>query len=345
MLETVNLIQSYFNQSPDGILLFKNDDLIIANQPAQQLLEAFKINADYLLQIGKNAWEQQRHDDCANCAIKLSLQAATVPITFHSVNSTAHYSLIYKPLNLQRGIFSVTLENREQQGRISQVEQQRTLNQYINEAHEKERQKISQDLHDSIAQGIYSTLMGINRLSNRHDLSEAEVHQLGMNLEKQLRNILSEVKGMALDIRPSVLDSFGLVPAIKALAARTQANTGVKINVIATTDVNLAANIQNILYRISQESINNAIKHADPSEINVILTKHHSYFQLEVLDNGRGFDTNKARTFNGHSLGLMNMNERVKSFNGAFTIKSEINRGTSVKVQFPYNDASKETVS
>lgn len=270
----------------------------------------------------------------------------TVPIVFHANAAPIHYSLIYKPLDYQQDIFSITVENREQQGRISQVEQQRTLNQYINEAHEKERQKISQDLHDSVAQGIYSAIMGINRLSNQRNLTDQEVEQLGQSLEQQLRATLSEIKGMALDIRPSVLDSFGLIPAIKALAKRIQASTGIKINVISSvSEINLHTNIQNVLYRISQESINNAIKHADPTEINIIITKHNNYFQLEVLDNGKGFNTSKNEGFNGHSLGLMNMNERVKSFNGAFSIKSKINVGTSVQVRFPYNDVNKDMVN
>ncbi|MBB1078891.1 sensor histidine kinase [Limosilactobacillus sp. STM2_1] len=346
MLETAEWIREYFNQAPNAILLFKNDELLISNRPAQRLISLFRVNPDYLLQVSKNAWEQQKGDDCANCAIKSKMTDVTVPIIFHANSTPAHYSLIYKPLNRQQDIFSITIENREHQGRISQVEQQRTLNQYINEAHEKERQKISQDLHDSVAQGIYSAIMGINRLSKQSNLTEQEVQQLGQNLEDQLRATLGEIKRMALDIRPSVLDNFGLIPAIKALAKRTQASTGIKINVISSvSEVKLPANIQNVLYRISQESINNAIKHAAPSEINIIITKHNNYFQLEVLDNGKGFDTSKNKEFNGHSLGLMNMNERVKGFNGAFSIKSKINAGTSVQVRFPYNDVNKDMVN
>ena len=342
VLETANWIQKYFNQSPDAIFLFKNDDLLVSNEPAQRLVTMLNLDVNYLLQIGKNAWSQLENDDCASCLIKKRLKGAAVPITFHS-NATHpfHFSMVYRPLDDKENVFALTLENREQQQRLSQVEEHRILNQYVNEAHEKERQKISQDLHDSVAQGIYAAIMGIQRLATVQNQRNTEQFQsMSAAIEKQLQTTLKEIKGLALDIRPSVLDNFGLIPAIKALAKRLQNSTGITIDVIALTSAEkLQKNIQNVLYRITQEAINNAIKHAHSTEISIIVTDHNSYLQLEILDNGIGFDIDQHSGFNGHSLGLMNMNERVKAYNGAFTITSKINKGTTVKVKFPYNNA------
>ncbi|MRN06774.1 sensor histidine kinase [Lactobacillus sp. 0.1XD8-4] len=346
MLETANWVQTYFNQSPDAIFLFKNDDLLVSNQPAQQLIASLKLNVDYLLRMGKNAWSQHEKDNCASCLIKGRLNRATIPVVFNQDSPHPfHFSLIYQPLSASQNIIALTLENREQQQRISQVEQQRILNQYISEAHEKERQKISQDLHDSIAQEVYSAIIGVHRLATQPNCDSQRVQKISTAVEKQLRATLMEIKNMALNIRPSVLDNFGLIPAIKGLAKRVQASTGIRINVVALTSAdNLSANVQNVLYRISQEAINNAVKHANPTEINIIMTNHHNYIKLEVLDNGTGFDSNYQASFNGHSLGLMNMNERVKAYNGAFIITSKINKGTTVKVEFPYNNLNKDQV-
>ncbi|AGR65161.1 hypothetical protein N134_05470 [Limosilactobacillus reuteri TD1] len=183
--------------------------------------------------------------------------------------------------------------------------------------------------------------MGIQRLATVQNQRNTEQFQsMSAAIEKQLQTTLKEIKGLALDIRPSVLDNFGLIPAIKALAKRLQNSTGITIDVIALTSAEkLQKNIQNVLYRITQEAINNAIKHAHSTEISIIVTDHSSYLQLEILDNGIGFDIDQHSGFNGHSLGLMNMNERVKAYNGAFTITSKINKGTTVKVKFPYNNA------
>ena len=90
MLETANWIQKYFNQSPDAIFLFKNDDLLVSNEPAQRLVTMLNLDVNYLLQIGKNAWSQLENDDCASCLIKKRLTGATVPITFHS-NAGIHF--------------------------------------------------------------------------------------------------------------------------------------------------------------------------------------------------------------------------------------------------------------
>lgn len=142
---------------------------------------------------------------------------------------------------------------------------------------------------------------------------------------------------MALDLRPSVLDSFGIGAAFKALANRLEENTGITINVIdRSNNVNLDDDTQNVLYRIGQEAINNALKHAKACEINLLLVKHTHAIQLDVIDNGVGFDLKQHLNFNGHSMGLLNMNERVKALGGSFNIASEIGHGTTITVRFPY---------
>ena len=92
---------------------------------------------------------------------------------------------------IKENVFALTLENREQQQRLSQIEEHRILNQYINEAHEKERQKISQDLHDSVAQGIYAAIMGIQRLATvRNQRNTEQFQSMSAAIEKQLQTTL-----------------------------------------------------------------------------------------------------------------------------------------------------------
>lgn len=345
LLETANWLATYFNQAPDAIMIFKNDNLVLSNHLAQQLKQEFNLDTDYLLQVAKNAWQQDQTNDCATCIIKRKMNHAATPLVLrHSDAQPISFSLVYKQLDKNEQLFALTIENRGQQERLTTVERQRVLNRYVNRAYEKERQKISQDLHDSIAQGVYSAIMGIRRI-RQEKLSPQELTQITQAVEMQLQETLAEVKGMALDIRPSVLDSFGLIPAIKALAKRLQANSGVIINVLAAAKTDhLSKDVQSVLYRISQEAINNALKHANPNEINIIITSHPHFIQLEVLDDGHGFDVQKQQGFNGHSLGLMNMNERVESLYGSFKIDSTPHQGTTVTVKFPYNNADKESV-
>lgn len=329
-------LRKYCDQSPDAIIVFRDGEPIFSNNLAKGLQKSTGLSIDYLQQVAHNAWHQHRANDCANCKINGRLDRVTVPVTSHLPSGKKlHFSLIYQLLDPLNKITALTVQNSEQQRRIDKVAQQQRLNQYVNRAHEKERQRISQDLHDSIAQGIYSAMMGVRRLKNQQ-LTPAEVGEISQSLEIQLAETLSEIKGMALDIRPSVLDSFGLVSAIKALAKRQQANTGVTIHVVANTKPKeLSTDVQNVLYRICQEAMSNALRHANPSEIDVILTNHDHFVKLEVLDDGKGFQVNQHQGFNGHSLGLMNMRERVQSLNGAFNIHSHVGVGTTVTAQFP----------
>ncbi|AKP64367.1 ATPase histidine kinase DNA gyrase B HSP90 domain protein [Levilactobacillus koreensis JCM 16448] len=342
MLETNTWIQQYFDEATDAVLIFKEDDLVVSNQIAQDLEQELHLDPTYLVQVADASVKQKfsATDNCFNCAIRNSMQEISIPITLaKDMPHPLKYFMIYHVINADEHVFSLTLKNRGTIERMDQLAQQRQLNQYVNRAHEEERKKISADLHDSIAQGVYSAIMGVRRI-NEDDNDEAAIHELTQVIETQLNDTLAEVKGMALDIRPSVLDSFGLLPALRVLAKRLQENSGVTITVSGNASTEgLATDVQNVLYRIGQESINNALKHAAANEINLLLVAHNHFIILEIIDDGKGFDLSQHQGFNGHSLGLLNMNERVKALNGAFEIKSQAGAGTTVTAKFPVSFA------
>jgi two-component system sensor histidine kinase NreB len=340
MLESTSWIEKNFSESPDAIFIFQNDELLISNQAAKTLLENYHFSLTYLCSLMQSVLAQQRNDtdDCFHCAIKEVMPNRAIPVTLKTAdNQKLAYFLVVTPLDAAQHTYSLTLKSNAMLQRMDQVAQQRKLVQYVNRAHEEERKRLSQDLHDSIAQGVYSAIMGIRHLEPATAATDQDAFRSQAKLiENQLYETLSEVKGMALDIRPSVLDSFGLVPALKALAQRLEENTGITINVIARAETeNLSEDVQTVFYRIAQESMTNAIKHAKCSEINLILIQHPHRISLEIIDDGTGFDTQQMGTFNGHSLGLMNMNERVKALQGTFHIDSSIGNGTTVRAEFP----------
>lgn len=338
LLETANWIQTFFDLSSDATFIFQADQLVVANQAGQDLIDAFDLDLDYLQELAHTAIAQQQSkaDGCYDCEIMNQLPELTVPVDLPPDHTNPlRYTMVYRVLSPTDQVYALELKSRATLDRATQVAQQRMLNQYVNRAYEDERKRISQDLHDSIAQGVYSAIMGVRRLKSEQ-LDEPERQQVSTMIETQLDDTLREVKEMALDIRPSVLDSFGLVAAIRALAKRLTENSGVIIDVIGKADTSgLTTDVQSVLYRITQEAINNALKHANPTEITVMLVAHAHYISLEVIDNGCGFDFQAHRGFNGHSLGLMNMSERVKALNGSFMIDSAPGQGTTVTVKFP----------
>lgn len=338
MLETQSWIKRYFDEATDAVFIFENHELVICNQLANELQQELKIDPQYLLEVADTAVQQQfsQTDNCFSCVIKNHMRNISIPINLsHDTVHPLNYFLVYHLIDQPQHVFSLTLKSRGVIKRMDQLAQQRQLTQYVNRAHEEERKRISQDLHDSIAQGVYSAIMGVRRL-NEQALTTNDLTTLTKEIEHQLTDTLAEVKGMALDIRPSVLDNFGLLPALRVLAKRLSENSGVMISVNGnTTTANLETDVQSVLYRIGQEAINNALKHAQADEINVLLVAHDHYIILEIIDDGVGFDVPKHHRFNGRSLGLMNMNERVKALNGTFEIKSKPGTGTTVTAKFP----------
>lgn len=341
MLETLNWIERYFDEVTDAVFIFQEDNLLVSNQLAKDLEKELNLDPQYLAQVADTSVKQKLTptDDCFKCSIKGLMKEISIPITL--AKDQPHplaYFLIYHVIDAANHVFSLTLKSRDIVERVDQVAQQRKLNEYVNRAHEEERRKISADLHDSIAQGVYSAIMGVRRL-HEEDLTQANINQLADIIERQLNDTLKEVKGMALDIRPSVLDNFGLLSALKVLAQRTEENSGITVTVIgkANTD-QLSMNVQSVLYRIAQEAIHNALKHAEAKEITILLVSHDHFINLEIIDDGVGFDVPKHRQFNGRSLGLMSMNERVKSLNGAFKITSAPGDGTTITAKFPVHN-------
>jgi two-component system sensor histidine kinase NreB len=333
-------IQHYFTNAADAIFIFKNEAVIASNHLACELKRELKFDPNYLVEIADAAVKQKftPSDDCFNCSIRNLMHEISIPITF--ANDKPHpleYFLIYQIIDTNEHVFALTLKSRATIERMGQIAQQRRLINYVNQEHEKERKRISENLHDSIAQEVYSAIMGIRRLKSQSSLAHDQ-GQLTASIERQLEDTLVEIKRMALDIRPSVLDNFGLLSALKVLAQRTEENSGVLVNVISQGDLQkIDHTIQNTVYRIAQEAINNTLRHADATEINILLVKHQNFIALEVIDNGKGFKVPQNVFFDGHSMGLMNMNERVKGLNGTFEIKSAPQKGTDVSIKIPFS--------
>ncbi|MFD1671889.1 sensor histidine kinase [Agrilactobacillus yilanensis] len=348
MLEVSNWIMENFSHASDAMLIFQDDQLLIMNDLAENLIERSDIDINYLKQIvfSHIKRDNTESDECFDCVIKNQLTDITIPITLNSDTDTPlSFSLVYRRLSTSENVYSIILKSMDAQQRMDQLSIQKSLVQYVNRAHEDERKQISEDLHDSIAQGIFTAIMGISRLiSEQSTASKADFAKQGDLLQVQLREVLNEVKGMALDLRPSALDDLGLVPALKTLIQRLQENTGIQITFInrLSPEVTIPNDVAIVVYRIAQEAMSNAIKHADTDEITLLLLTHNKRISLEVIDSGKGFDIEKMGQPNGRSLGLLNMNERVKALNGVFTLDSKIGEGTTVKVEFPIISAHLE---
>ena len=141
----------------------------------------------------------------------------------------------------------------------------------------------------------------------------------------------AQVRDMALLLRPSMLDDLGLVPALQWQAREVSRRTGVKVKVAAETVADdLPDEYRTCVYRIVQEAVNNAARHAHASTVRVEARQENGRIRVSIQDDGAGFDTTSLK-----GMGILGMEERVKKLGGVFRIDSEKGGGTIVSLLLP----------
>jgi two-component system, NarL family, sensor histidine kinase DegS len=205
----------------------------------------------------------------------------------------------------------------------------------IIEAQEEERKRLSREIHDGPAQMLANVIMRsdlIDRVYREQGPDEAftEIHQY----KKMVRSALYEVRRIIYDLRPMALDDLGLVPTLrKYLQTIEEYHNHSKI-VFSNIGLErrLPAKYEVALFRMIQESVQNALKHANACEIKVRLEMTNSGISVLIKDNGHGFDLDQKKP---ESFGIIGMKERVDLLEGTIKIDSKVGKGTTVSIQVP----------
>ncbi|MDQ5852803.1 MAG: GAF domain-containing sensor histidine kinase [Chloroflexota bacterium] len=196
----------------------------------------------------------------------------------------------------------------------------------------EERQRLARDLHDSVTQALYAVTLhaeAATRLLSSQDVATA-VHYL-RKLQDIAQEALEEMRLLIFELRPPILDQEGLVAALQARleAVEGRANLQTKFTVEGVS--RLSPRIEQALYRIAQEALNNALKHARARNLTMSLRQEPHTVILEITDDGLGFDPASAREQGG--LGLRGIEERVAQLGGRVTLQSAPGAGTQVCVE------------
>ena len=202
-------------------------------------------------------------------------------------------------------------------------------------AGDRERAHIARELHDSAAQSLAALvyqLSAVERDIAGHVPNDEELPERLAHIKKIATSVLEEVRLLAHTVHPRVLDDLGLPAALRRLGREVQAGTRATITIAADESaVNVPPTLASVLYRVAQEAITNAVRHAAPATVEVRLWTTPSDVTLEVVDDGRGFDVDEAER-RRPGMGLFTMRERVSLVNGAFAMDSRPGRGTKVTV-------------
>jgi signal transduction histidine kinase len=205
-------------------------------------------------------------------------------------------------------------------------------------AGDRERAHIARELHDSAAQSLAALvyqLSAAEREVANGECDDADMAERLGGIKELATSVLEEVRLLAHTVHPRVLDDLGLPAALRRLGREVEASTRARVNIVAGDEARaVPPTLASVFYRIAQEAINNAVRHAAPTDVDVRLVIGATHATLEVTDNGRGFDVEEAER-RRPGMGLFTMHERVSLVNGAFAIDSKPGRGTKVLVTLP----------
>ncbi len=202
-------------------------------------------------------------------------------------------------------------------------------------AQEEERRRLSRELHDGVAQSVSALKLSLSALRRR---AAALDPALGAEVEALVANVgdsAAEVRRLSADLRPPILDELGLVPTLRAHTESVMRRSRLKIDFRAGEIPPLPQGYDINLYRIAQEGLNNILKHAKARKAVLSLESDAEAVQLELRDDGAGFDPARVRTTDRGGLGLVGMRERAALFGGSFEIHSVPGDGSTLTVRLP----------
>ncbi|HPH95862.1 MAG TPA: sensor histidine kinase [Anaerolineaceae bacterium] len=239
-----------------------------------------------------------------------------------------------------KGDFSMTARDRsaDEIGELtrdlnSMSEQLQTLIHTRDElARIEERNRLARDLHDTVKQQTYAARMQLSAAKNllQSDPAAAAEHieaalQLNRETQQELKLIIDE-------LRPAALAGKGLAQAVAEYTARWHEHTGIKVEITVSGDRTLPLNVEQVLYRVLQESLSNIARHAEADQVKLTLTMFAQQVTLVISDNGRGFDPALVPP---HSMGLVGMQQRLAEVGGMLKIESVISVGTRISANIP----------
>jgi len=197
-------------------------------------------------------------------------------------------------------------------------------------AQEAERRRLARELHDETGQALTSILLGLRTVDDAQ--GEEAKHAAVTEVRDLVRSTLQDVRQLAVDLRPTALDDFGLVAALERLTASFSESTRIAVDFEAHLPQRLTPELETALYRIVQEALTNIVKHARARRVSVVLARKPGSVTAVIEDDGIGFDVGSARA---DGLGLVGMRERVALLGGRLAVESSPDAGTTLLAEVP----------
>lgn len=228
---------------------------------------------------------------------------------------------------------TLLLESRVMQEKLRQLTRQ------IISAQEEERKKISRELHDDVVQTLVGINVELSALVHNNSGGVRTMKDKIAHTQRLVEKSVDSVHRFARELRPTVLDDLGLIPALHAFCNGLAERKKLKIKMTAFGGVEaLASDKRTTLFRVAQEALTNIARHARATQVVLNITKVPGAIRMEIGDNGQSFAVEKVlQAKNPKRLGLVGMKERIEMVGGSLTIESIPGRGTTVRADIPFS--------
>jgi PAS domain S-box-containing protein len=226
----------------------------------------------------------------------------------------------------------ITARKRTESFLLASQLQLRALTKRMDAIAEDERTRISREIHDELGHLLTAIKFDVQCLNNKPDLTPRQLRKELASMTCMLDSLIDTVRKIATDLRPGILDHFGLCPAIEWQIEQFQKRTNIKCEyIINEKGINFDKNETTIIYRILQEILTNIARHSKASRVDFSLGQADGRFLMVTSDNGTGFEVKEIH--DESSLGLMGMSERALSIGGRLKIESAKGKGTKVTLE------------
>jgi PAS domain S-box-containing protein len=348
------MLEEVYNQSPDALFLVsaKTQKVISYNETALRLFhldeESAFISYKQLFEVENKVdfWSQIEQDLSSNGHVTFEVNCKTEDGTqfigetylkLFDVNNVSHLLIRISDITdkvKQREYKLALLEMKRQH--TENMLRQKNLGMLVH-GQELERQRISKELHDGIGQMLTAIRLQVASM----DIDNLDSDRKATN--EMIDSTITEVKRISNNLMPSAIVDLGLIPALESMFAKIPPSVVVKFDYDQfVMEIGLSKKQEIAIYRILQEALNNTMKYADATLVNIgIKFQNVDYLAVNYKDNGKGFPIdNNLANFGLQSLGngLLNMRERAEMIGATFSIDSQVFEGTTISVLIPINN-------
>jgi PAS domain S-box-containing protein len=257
---------------------------------------------------------------------------------------TAANQKLRREIVRRQAVETALKKSEEQQRRLLEEsrqmqEQLRHLSHRVLQAQEEERKRISRDLHDQVAQALVGINVHLAALTQDTSINSTDLKGKIARTQRLVEKSVNVVHRFARELRPTLLDDLGLIPALHSFMKDFRKRTGIHMRFTTFTTAKISeldSAKATVLYRVAQEALANVARHAQASHVQITIKKLPQAIEMEVADDGKGFEVEQVMTLKRHSrLGVVGMRERLQMVGGHYSLNSAPGKGTTIRARIP----------